>query len=346
MKQVYKLILTILISCSLGILISGCFGNPDVEGAKVAIHRENNPDRAIELTQGVVAQDPQNAEAYYVMGEAYGMKGQYKEMNDAFNNSLKASPKFTAGIEGLRQKFWQNLFVSGVTSIKQNKLEVALEQFILATEIMPMRTEAYKNLAYTHSQMGNDSSAIEVYKKAVEIDSSDLDLQTSLGIFYYRAKDYDNAIKVLQPVLEKAEPGSKEYTDALYHLSYSYDLTDRPEKAIEMYKKALELTPGDKDLIFNLSRLYFLQEKYQESIDGFQQILEDNPEDFEATINVGNAYIKLEEWDKAIPQLKRATELKPDNANAWDLLGVALVNAGKIEEGKDAFAQAEKIRSQ
>lgn len=345
MKNVLKLAVAVLISAVLGVFFCGC-PNPDVEGAKVAIHNNNNPDRAIELTQKVITQDPQNAEAYFVMGEAYGMKGKYKEMNDAFNNSLKVSPKFTAKIEADKQKFWQNLFVAGVTSIKQNKLDLALEQFSLATEILPNRTEAYKNLAYTYSQLGNDSSAIDVYKKAVQIDTSDLDLQTSLGIFYYRVKDYDNAIKVLEPVMKKAEPGSKEYSDALYHLSYAYDLTDRSDKAIEMYKKALELAPGDKDLIFNLSRLYFIQEKYDKAIEGFNQILEENPDDFESNINVGNAYIKLEKWDKAIPYLKQSTELQPDNANAWDLLGVALVNAGQIEEGKNAFNKADQLRSQ
>ena len=250
MKQVSKSFLLLLTFSIVGIvLISGC-SNPEVTAAKVYM-QQNNYEKAIERSLKAVEQNPSDAEAYFILGQAYGQKSMYKEMNDSFNKSLEISPKFSTDIEAQQIKFWQNLFVSGVSSIKQNKLELALEQFNLAIKILPNRTEAYKNLAYTYSQLDDDSSAIQVYKEALKIDPDDLEVQTSLGIFYYRVKDYQKAIEVLDSVFQKAEPGSKEYTDALYHLCYSYDLTDQSDKAIETYQIALGMSPDDKDLIFS-----------------------------------------------------------------------------------------------
>ena len=128
MKNVFKLLFVLFILATVGmILISGC-ASPQVTAAKVYI-QQNNLDKAIERATLAVEQNPNDAEAYYVLGQAYGLKDQFREMNQAFDKSLEISPKYAVEIDDQKKKFWQNLFAKGVLSIKQNKLELALEQF-------------------------------------------------------------------------------------------------------------------------------------------------------------------------------------------------------------------------
>jgi len=346
-----------------------------VTSAKVYIN-EGNYDKAIEQCKLAIEQTPENPDAYYVLGQAYGSKKMYKEKNDAYNKSLELSNKYSAAIEKDKSKHWFTIFQEGVNFINQGNMEEAADKFKIAIELVPDMIDAYKNLAYTYTQMNDNSSAIETYIKAVKIDSTDLELQNFLGVLYYQNKDYNNAIKILKKILSKADPQTKIYQDALYNLAYSYDLNGEADKAIETYENALTSSPNDKDLMFNMGRLYFIQEKYDKAIESFQKVSELDPNDFDVQLNIGNAYINIAQdldkkiralddkgkpilseaeiaektnlckdiFTKAIPYLERATQIKPDNWTAWNNLGVAYVRAGMIEKGKEAFEKAETLK--
>jgi Flp pilus assembly protein TadD len=182
--------------------------------------------------------------------------------------------------------------------------------------------------------------------EAIRIDPQDLKLKTILGTLYYKNAKYQEAIEIFQKVVEKADPNSKEYADAMISMAFSYDFLGESEEARKTYLAALDKVPNNKDLIFNLGRLNFMQKSYEDAIKNFQKVLEIDPEDFESYLNIGNAYLQLEKFEDAIPFYQKAVELKPDNANAWNNLAVAYVRMGNTEKGKEAFEKAESLRSE
>jgi tetratricopeptide (TPR) repeat protein len=309
-------------------------------------NQQNNYDKAIEQCQLAVEQFPNNYEAYFVMGQAYGAKGMYREMNHAFGKSQSINPLHAADIKSYREKYYADIFNLGVARIKEQKLDQAAGQFQLATEILPARLDAYKNLAYTYTQMDKDSLAIETYRKALAVDSTDLEIRAFMGILYYRGKNYEKCISILQQVLDKAVPKSKPYADALYYTAYSWDLLGKTDKAIETYQKALEVTPNDNDLMFNLGRLYFLQSKYEQALGYFRKVLEANPADFDANMNVGTACLQLKKYEESLPYLEKATQIKPDNSQAWTNLAAAYINMKMEAKGREAFKTAEALRKE
>lgn len=368
------IIITLSLLCGF-IFLTSC-QQPEVTAAKVYLN-QSNWDRAIEQCNLAIEKMPNNPDAYFILGQAYAKKGNYHEMNDAFKKSLEFSPKYAAEIEQNRIKYWVDLFNSGVGLIKQDKLQDAAEKFSLAVEILPERIDGYKNLAFAYTQMDNDSLAIQTYSKAIEVDPNDMELKNFLGILYYQNKKYEEAIEVLKEVLAKSDPGSKEYSEALYNLAYSYDLMGQSDKAIEAYQNALEKNPNDKDLLFNMGRIYFMQDNYEKAIESFKKVLEFDPNDFDANLNIGNAYYGMGDslsneaqktddsgnpvlseseiqekvnlaktnFDEAIPYLEKAAEIKPDNENAWTMLGIVYVRSGYPEKGKEAFDKAEQLKN-
>lgn len=326
------------------ILMTGC-QQTAVTSAKVYLQQANY-DKAIEQCLVAVEAVPNDAEAWYVLGQAYGRKKMFKEMNEAFDSSIKSSDARAADIEQERLKYWIDVFNIGVNQIKQDKVEEASQNFLVASQLIPDKIDAHKNLAYTYILMERNEEAINVYKQALEYHPDDLELKNYLGSIYYQTQMYDEAIEVLTDVVEKAEPQSKEFNEALYNLAYSYDLKGEQDQAIATYEKALVITPNDKDLMFNMGRLYFMQENFDKAIDSFRRVLDLDPDDFDANYNIGNALIQTEQFEESIPYLERATTSQSDNANAWTLLGIAYVRTGNAEKGQEAFDKAEQLKTE
>ena len=373
MKRAIAGLIIILILGS--ILFIRCVGQAETTSAKMYI-QQSNYDKAIEQATLAIEKQPTNAEAYFVLGQAYGHKKMFREMNDAFSKSLEQSQKFAAEIDQHRLKYWIDAFNSGVNAIKQDKVNDAIEKFQIATELRPEKIDAYKNLAFAYTQNDQDSMAIETYLYALKNNPDDLEVKYFLGALYYQTEKYEKSIETLQEVLEKANPQTQIYTDALTNIAYAYDLLGDSDKAIETYKTALASTPDDKDLIFNMGRLYSIQDKYEDAIASFKKVLELDPQDFESNLNIGNSYITLADsisndakkvddrgdpiysqkvitekekmaethFENAIAFLEKAIEIQPDNVNAWTLLGIAYVRSGNAEKGQEAFDKAEELK--
>ena len=334
-------LLTLLLSF---VLFTGC-QDTYTTSAKVYM-QQNNYDKAIEQCLLAVDQIPNNAEAYFVLGQAYGQKSMYREMNEAFNKSLAISPVHEADVKYNKDKFYADLFNAGVASIKDDKLDDAARKFEIATEILPKKLDGYKNLAFTYTKMGKDSMAIETYQKAIVVDSTDMELRTFMGILYYKAKKFEPCISTMSVVMVKANPKSKQYADALYYTAYSLDLLGKADEALGVYLKALEQSPNDVDLLFNLGRLHYMKSSYEKAMEYFNRVLQSNPDDFEGNMNVGNCYLQLKKYQDALTYLEKAVQIKPDNSQAWNNLAVAYINLGMKDKGKEAFDKAEALRKE
>ncbi len=337
-----KKLFFIFMVCLVGTVLLIHCAQTTVSSAKIYMDQKEY-DQAIEQCKIAIEQKPNNTEAYYIMGQAYGFKQKYHEMNEAFIKSLEFSNKYASQIEKQRVECWTSLINSGVMALRQNQVNEAIEQFQLAIELLPDRTAPYKNLAIAYMQNQNDSLAIETYLKVLEIDSTELEIKGNLGILYLRSQDFEKAITYLEEVVAKSDPTSTAYSQAVSYLAICYDTTNQPDKALETYKAALAVSPSDKDLLYNLGRLYLYQEKYEEAVGYFLKVIEQAPDDVDAHINVGQGYIRIEKFSESIPYLEKAVELDPNSVNAWNLLGIAYIRIGQEEKGNAAFKKVEEL---
>jgi tetratricopeptide (TPR) repeat protein len=341
MKKVWILVAAALLAA---FVLTGC-QQTAVTAAKVYLQQKNY-DAAIVQAKKAVEQVPNDAEAYFVLGQAYGFKGMYIEMNDAYTKSLENSQSHAADIERERANHWVNTFNAGVSSYRQDKLDEAIELFKIAIILQPKKTEGHKNLAFAYAQKGDFDTAIKTYEEGIEMDPNDLELKNYLGQLYYNMKKFDEAIEILSDVVQNSQPATDVYNQALLSLAFSYDMTNQAEKAIQTYTNAIENDPENTDLLFNMGRLQQQLEKYEEAITYFKQVIENNPNDFDSMISVGNCYLQLEKFTDSIPYFEKATELKPDSVQAWNNLGVAYFRSGQEEKGKEAFTKADQLKGE
>ena len=87
------------------------------------------------------------------------------------------------------------------------------------------------------------------------------------------------------------------------------------EKAIDEFKKAIELNPSDGVSYYNLGICYLRLERFQEAVKPLETYVTFHPDKAFAYYNLGYVYTKIGEKDKSLVAYNKALQLNPDLAN-------------------------------
>lgn len=351
-------------------VLAGCQPK-EVTSAKIYI-RTSDWDRAISQLEQAITAYPNNAEAHFLLGQAYGHKERFKEMVKEFDLSQKISNKFLQEITAERERYWVDKYNSAIIALDKKEYDVAENYLLAAILIDNRKQEAHKKLATTYLLSERFERALAIYNNLLESDPNNLDLLSSVSNIYYTGESYEQSILFLKRILE-IEPSHR---DALANLALCYDALGRQEEAARAFDLARAANPQDADLIFMFAEHNYRTENYMRAIELFEQVLAQHPQDFDAMANIGNAYLSMAEslrqklqstvsmsgdsitsleiqqlkadaianYKKAIPYLEKALAVQPHQYNLWRNLGVAYVNSGQKKRGEEAFLKAEELK--
>ena len=168
-----------------------------------------------------------------------------------------------------------------------------------------MKADDLNESARTAMQNGNLPLAIQLLKRAVEVEPKNKYAWNNLGLCYLSLRQSENAVGA--------------------------------------FKKALEVNPYDEFAYNNLGRAYWQDRKYEEAAESFHKQLENNPLDKFAHGNLGAMYAEWHKYDLAAPELEKAASLTPDDATLQVTLGDAYLNLGQDDKALTAFDRAVEI---
>ena len=154
-------------------------------------------------------------------------------------------------------------------------------------------------------QNGNFTLAIQLFRRAVELEPKDKFAWNNLGLAYLATRDTG--------------------------------------KAVESFQKQLEVNPYDEFAYNNLGRAYWLDRKYEEAANAFKKQIEISPLDKFAHSNLGALYAEWHKYDEAAPELEKAVSLRPEDPTLQVSLGDAYLNLGQDEKALAAFDRALEI---
>ena len=153
------------------------------------------------------------------------------------------------------------------------------------------------------------------------------------GVAHLHLGKYDQAIEAFKEAIE-IKPGNE---GAWYNLGITYGRLKKYDQAIEAYEKALKIRPDNQAAWYNLGNAHYELKKYDQAIEDLKRALEFEPDDETAWANLGITYGQLEKYDQAIEAYKRALEIKPDMKEAWVNLGAAHYELKKYDQAIEAF---------
>jgi class 3 adenylate cyclase/TolB-like protein/Tfp pilus assembly protein PilF len=208
--------------------------------------------------------------------------------------------------------------------------EKALSHFREAIRIDPKYAAAYaaianekivQSLFSTASQKEIINEARTAIEAAKALDPNLPEIYTSEGALkFYYDWDWKGAVESYKKALE-LDPGN-----ATIYIRYSSTLADvgRYKEALPIADKAVELDPVSISSLHNLGWTNLIASNFQKSADAFQKALDLHPTWVWGYIKQAYAYIFLQQYDKALVNAAKAEKLFTDGWGS-ELLQVTLV---------------------
>ena len=123
------------------------------------------------------------------------------------------------------------------------------------------------------------------------------------------------------------------YVDVYKNLCVIYMKTGRENSAIELAKKAKEISPNDYTFDYLIGTALVALKMYNEGIEYLEKALALNPEHFQIYNNLGTAYLLIGQREKSLDCYKKAIKINPQDA-------VSFYNIGSIYQIQNQHSQA------
>jgi tetratricopeptide (TPR) repeat protein len=131
--------------------------------------------------------------------------------------------------------------------------------------------------------------------------------------------------------------------DALYHLADLYDRSALYQKAIDTYKKVVQLKPAMGYAYFKMGTAYDRLNQPSEAINAFKKAIKHMPDYAVAHNNMGVAYGRLEKYGEEIKALQKAIRLRPAYSSARFNLGVTYLKTGNRKAAMQEYESLKKF---
>lgn len=208
--------------------------------------------------------------------------------------------------------------IVAASNIGLGRFDTAIELYKKAINIKPMDAEAYNNIAVAYKEKGDISKAIENYQQAVNLNQEYVAAYINLGTALQENKNYEAAIENFKRVIELTPDNSRVYNN----LGASYRAVDKRSAAKDSYRLAIKHSTDYTLAYNNLAVMLYEDGHFQEAIEIFNQALQINPNDPHTHANLGKVLATKSNTAEAIESYQRAIKLKSDVAAWFYSLGV------------------------
>lgn len=195
----------------------------------------------------------------------------------------------------------------GVVGKIAGKKDVAIKYFTKAADLKYGGTAVFIELYKLRKEAGDTLAALEELQKGIDAYPTEaIDLINELINVYIQTGKDQLAMDYLSKAIEK-EPKNATY---LFALGTLYDKKKESEKAVELYKKAIEIDSKFVDAYLNLGASY-----YNTGIELYKKASEPGNKSYQKDEDKAKEYYK-----QAIPFLVKVKEIAEDTQTKRDAL--------------------------
>ena len=254
----------------------------DVYRGVKSAYAKSDWDEVIRGMEQIATIEPESADPWYYIGEAYRFKGNYERAYEAYGNALKINPNLGAAYVGLARtnlrrdpnadveflldeainvdpNFGEAYLERAKAKIAKNNLDGAIIDLQSADQRLPNSPLVYYQLARAYRAQGEDELALNAAQRANELDVTLLPVYLLLAEIYVDNNQYAEAEKPLQTYLTYESdnaPGyallgkihyiKGEYKDAVTDLSKAVSL-DPQQRSPYLYRLLSNVELGNAD---------------------------------------------------------------------------------------------------
>jgi len=221
--------------------------------------------------------------------------------------------------------------------------------------------EAYKKKAFT--------TALEHYKRAVELDPTEMTFLNNIAAVYFEQGDYDNCIKECEKAIEVGRENRADFkiiAKAYSRIANSFLKVKNYAKAKEYFQKSLaeHRTPETREKLSlvekvlkaeerkayidpeksldekNLGNACFQKGDYPQAIKHYSEAIRRNPDDAKIFSNRAACYTKLAEFQLGLKDCDECIRLEPTFVKGYIRKGAVLLGLKEPTKALQAYQKA------
>ncbi len=282
--------------------------------------------------------NPKNPEVFVAIGDVYMEQANGSEAVKYYNEALKLNPSFVNAYVRTG-KLWTR-------SLNYAEAKTAFDQAITLDANYPPIYREYGELELSAKKF---ESAVEKYKKYLELTDKSLNSQLRYARFLFLGKQYQESVDLIKQIIPKDSSDYiifrllgyssyeiKDYKTGLSAMNkffamnppkilpqdYSYlgrlQVKNKLDSlGIQTITKAIELDTTTKDLYGDLADAYFSMKKYKMAAESYEKKLVDAKPTAIDYFYVGRAYYFGLEFVKSDSAFARLLNIKADFSTAW-----------------------------
>jgi len=272
--------------------------------------KPENIELAVAELRSAVSLDPEYANAYAVLGEAY-LRGYQQAnrggewVNQAQQNCLK-SLAVSETSEG-------HICLGGVYN-ETGTYDLAVQEFQRAVQIDAGNEDGLRGEADAYVKLGNPAAAEAAYQKAISLRPNYWGVYSWLGKFYYDQARYPEASTQFKKVIELAPSNYRGYSN----LGAMYVAQGKYLEALASLNKSIEIRPN-LEAFNNLGNAYFELRRFSDAANAFQRGLNLDDSDWLLWGNLGDSLFwsgvqrskAIAAYENAIARAEKKLEVNP-----------------------------------
>lgn len=285
---------------------------------------------AIRAYDTIITVDPKNHLAHYYKATALKQLKDYDNATKELNVVLQLDPNNALAKKELNEIAKEQGAGSGnyIDTLK----ELASKDFLNA--------KAQYDVAYEAHSNGDLKTAIEYYRKAIDLDPKLQDAYLNAGVALKANKDYEEALKMLKKA-EKLDPANNNIPELIteiknmkttdkYQQAISKHQDGKLDDAIKLYNEAAIDDPNNPDIYTNLGAALQSKGDYKSAISNYQKALSIEPKSSLINYYLGTCYHAQNQMDEAISHYNKALKLDPNNQDARKSLESAKIDKADV----------------
>jgi Flp pilus assembly protein TadD/peroxiredoxin len=229
----------------------------------VAFFQRGYLDQAAESFNQVIANKPDDPEAYYNLGTLHLRRNAFEEARRYLEQTIKLKPNYPEA--------WNNL---GMLAAQQGHPEDAARNFKQAVLLRPDYAVALLNLGnlYRRQKLFQESEAL--LSHALQIQPDDPEINYSVGMLYAQQDQVSRA----EPYLQRALTLRPNYPDVLNNLGVLLIREQRYSDAEKQFQACIQANPNFDQAYLNLARLYVILNDKAKARETLQALLRQQPQ--------------------------------------------------------------------
>ncbi len=233
----------------------------------------------------------------------------------------------------------ESLMIAGEAFHGQGKWREAIGAFQRAAALQPDLVRAHRWLGAIYYDTGAMQLATDELRRVADLDPSDCHSLRLCGLIQYEYQKYDQAVKDYERALKRSPPTEMEI-EIRIELADSLQELRKVDEALATLAECVDTV----DVLTQRATCYETGGKIDTALEQAQRAVKLAPRHPKANLVLGRLYLAERRPKDAIAPLQIAVDVDPTNHEPRFLLGRAMIQTGRVDEGKAQLTQSTKLK--